>query len=82
MEGFVTSQFNFGSLAWMFCSRKSNEKINRIHERALRIAYNDYNTSFTDLLTKIGSDTKHISHVKKLAVEMFKVYKGYIGFLH
>ena len=31
----VKSQFNYCSLAWMFCSRTSNNMINRVHERAL-----------------------------------------------
>ena len=57
----------------MDCTRKSNNKINRVHERALRIAHNDYSTEFQELLKKVGSETKHIRNVKKVAVEMFKV---------
>ena len=39
---FVESQFNYCPLIWMFPSRTMNNKINRIHERALRTVYSDY----------------------------------------
>ena len=35
-----------------YCQRKSNNLINRIHERALRIAYNEYDSNFNQLLEK------------------------------
>ena len=56
---FVTSQFQYCPLVWMYHSRKMNNKINRLHERALRIAYKDYASSFVSLLEKDGSVTIH-----------------------
>ena len=41
MKAFILSQFNYCPLVWMFHSRESNNHINRIHERALRITYKD-----------------------------------------
>ena len=41
MKSFIESQFGYCPLIWMFHSRGLNNKINRIHERALRITYND-----------------------------------------
>ena len=43
----------------MFCSRSANNKINKLHERALRIVYDDYNSKFEELLIKDGSFTIH-----------------------
>ena len=37
MKSFIKSQFGYCPLIWMIDSRKLNNKINRIHERALRI---------------------------------------------
>ena len=51
MNSFVISQFNYCPVVWMFCQRQSNHMINRIHERTLRIAYNDYASSFDNLLS-------------------------------
>ena len=36
---FVESQFGYCPLVWMFHSRRLNLKINKLHERALRIVY-------------------------------------------
>ena len=72
MKAFIESQFSYCPLVWMFHSRKLNNIINRIHERALRIAYNDYNTSFEELLIKDNSFTIHERNLQRLAIEMYK----------
>ena len=41
MNAFFISQFSYCPLVWMFHSRTDNIKINRLHERCLRIVYND-----------------------------------------
>ena len=46
LKAFIESQFSHCPLVWMFCSRKMNSKINHIHERALRLVYDDYRSSF------------------------------------
>ena len=73
MKTFIESQFSYCPLVWMFCSRKMNNKINHIHERALRLIYQDYTTSFTDLLKKDNSLTFHHRNIHQVAIEMFKV---------
>ena len=57
MRSFIISQFNYCPLIWMIENRGLNDKINRIHERALRIVYDDYIFSFGDLLSKDKSVT-------------------------
>ena len=52
MKAFIESHFNYFLLIWMFHSRTLNNKINRLHERALRIVYSDYKSSFCELLEK------------------------------
>ena len=42
MKAFIESQFYYCPLIWMFHSRTMNNKINRLHEKALRIIYSDY----------------------------------------
>ena len=44
------SQLEFCPLSWMSCNRRANNKINKLHEGALRLAYNDYETLFSDLV--------------------------------
>ena len=73
LKTFIESQFSYCPLIWMFCSRQMNKRINHIHERALRIVYNDYTTSFDNLLKKDKSVTIHHRNIQYLAIEMFKV---------
>ena len=49
-KSMIKSQFNYCPLVWMFCSRQSNNLINKIHERSLRISYNDQKISYHYLL--------------------------------
>ena len=43
---FIESLFKYCPLAWMFQGRQINDKINKLHEKALRTVYNDTITSF------------------------------------
>ena len=52
MKKFIEPQFNCGPLIWMFHSRTMNNKINCIHERALRLVYSDHVSSFDELLKR------------------------------
>ena len=73
MNAFITSQFSYAPVVWMFHSRKQNHHINRIHERALRVAYKDYNSSIGELLEKDNSCKIHDRNIQKLVTEFFKV---------
>ena len=75
LKTFIESQFSYCPLIWMFCSRKLNKRIDHIHERALRLVYEDYKSSFEELLHKDKSVTIHHRNIKYLALEMFKVSK-------
>ena len=72
MKSFVISQFNYCPITWMYCQRESNNLINKIHERALRIAYDDYESTFDALLEKDGSVSIHQRNIQTLATEVFK----------
>ena len=73
---FFTSQFNYYPLTWMCHSRAINNKINRLHERCLRIVHSDKTSSFKQLLEKDGSVTIHTRNLQSLTTEIFKVYKN------
>ena len=60
----------------MFHSRKLNRRINKTHERALRIVYNDRQCTFEEVLERHNSFTIHERNLQKLAFEIFKVDNG------
>ena len=72
MKVFIKSQFNYCPLIWMFHSRTMNNKINRIHERAL--VYSDHVSSFDELLKKDRSFSIHRRNIQSLAIELYKFF--------
>ena len=50
MRAFEIFQFSYCPSKWMFHDRGVNSNINHIHERAVRIAYQDFTSSFAELL--------------------------------
>ena len=69
IKTFIESQFNYCPLVWMFHNRTINNKIYRLHERALRIVYKD---EPSDLLDKDGAVKIHDTNLQRHAVEMYK----------
>ena len=57
----------------MIHNRGLNNKINHIHERALRKVYDDCSSSFEDFLNKDKSVTIQQRNLQQLAIEIFKV---------
>ena len=73
MNAFFSSQFEYCPLVWMFHNRRHNNKLNRLHERMLRIVCKDYKSSLAKLLSEGKQFTVHHKNVQKLAIEMYKV---------
>ena len=76
MKAFIAFEFGYYSLVWMFHTRKLNIRVNKLHERALRIVYQDYASSFTELLERDNSTTIHNRNIQLLVTELFKVKNG------
>ena len=76
MKAFILSQFNYCPLIWMFCERRFNNKINHLHEMALRIAYKDDNSDFTTLLEKDNAVKIHTKNLQLLMTEIYKTHNS------
>ena len=72
-KAFIESQFGYCPLIWIFHSRTLNNKINKLHERSLRLAYSDPVSSFLELLDMDKSFTIHGRNLQSLAIEMYKI---------
>ena len=76
MKVFIAFEFGYCLLVWMFHCKKLNSRVNKLPERVLRIVYEDYTSSFTELLEKDNSTTLHNRNIQLLATELFKVNIG------
>ena len=73
-KAFVLSQFNYCPLIWMFCKKRHDNKINHLHEMALRIAYRHNNSAFTTRLEKDNAVTIHTKNLQLLNTEIYKTH--------
>ena len=76
IKSFIESQLGYCPLIRMLHSRGLNSKINRIHEKALRITYKDKSSSYSELLTKDRFVTIHHRNIGALATEIYKFIQG------
>ena len=72
LKSIVMSNFSYCPLIWMFCSKFANKEINRTNKRALRVSYEDYDSSFEQLIEKDGSITVHQKNLQILMTEIYK----------
>ena len=59
LNSIVKSQFSYCPLVWMFCSRTSNNMINKVYERALRVLLNDHESDSETLLQNNNDACNH-----------------------
>ena len=64
------------STVWMLHNHKPNIKINRLHERCLRVTYEDHKTSFEELWEIDNSVSVHFENLQCLAIELYDVLNG------
>ena len=69
---FMMSPFSYCPLVWMFHDRASNNKINKIHEIALRIIHKNSTSNFQELLNKRNSASVHQRNLQLLLTGIYK----------
>ena len=72
MTTFIMSHFSYYSPVWMFHDRASNNKINKVHERALRTIHKGSTSNFQELLNKSDSVSVHQINLQLLQTEIYK----------
>ena len=75
MNACFRSQVNYCTLIWMCYNRSLNRKMNRSHERCLRVIYSDKKSSFDDLLDKNESVSIHHPTFKNYVSKYSKFLK-------
>ena len=72
INNFVRSNFNYGCLIWHFSSKKSQNKIEKIHEMRLTFLSNDYLSTYAELFEKATSVSMETKRVCTMVYEIFK----------
>ena len=72
INSFILCHFNYCPLVWLVCSKDSQQKLEKLDKRALRLALSDYSSSYSELLQKTKFATVHIHSIRQLALEVFK----------
>jgi hypothetical protein len=67
------SNFNFCPLAWHFCNKSNTSKLEKIQERALRFIYEDYESTYDELLEKAKVPSLKVRRMRTMAIECFKI---------
>ena len=70
------SQNLFLTTAHWFCYRRIIHKINKIHERSLRLLLKNCNDDFQDLLRSPGDILIHQRCINSLLTEVYKYING------
>ena len=65
-KAFLISLFNYCPLVWMFHTKQLNNRINSLHEKALRVTYQDRNSSFNELLKLAKSVSIHYRNIMNI----------------
>ena len=60
----------------MFCYRRIMYKMNKIHERSLRLLLKNYKDDFQDLLRSSGDKSIHQGFMNSLLTEIYKYIHG------
>ena len=67
----IRSQFSYCPFAWMFWSRGSNSLVNSFHEKAVRIIYDNHNSSYSELLMTKNGRTIHQQNINVFMKEIW-----------
>ena len=75
----MESKFKGSPIVWMFHSRRTNNKINSIHERALSVVYDDNVSTFDQILAMDKSFCIHHQNIQRLLIEICKALDDISG---
>ena len=72
LQSFIRSNFTYCCHIWYFCSPTLREKVETIQYRGLQCVYNDYVSSYEELLDRSGVQSIDLFIQKTILVEIFK----------
>ena len=71
-RSFIFSNFNYCPAIWLMCSQANMKKLEKLNCRALRFVYDDYVSSYEELLLKNNHSSISVHYMHCLASEVYK----------
>ena len=71
-ESYIMSAFKCCPLIWMFCNKTSDNQINKIHKRTLRLVFEMEDANFEDVLLKDNPWDVHENNIHTLLIKIYK----------
>ena len=68
IESFIMSNFNYCPLVWMFCNANLKRKQENIQKRALNFLFDDYKSTYKQLLEKANKKTIEIRKLRMYCI--------------
>ena len=75
-KSFISPNFDYCPVTWMFCGRRNVIKLEKLQERALRFVFMDSDSFDTDLLKRGNFLSLSAYRIQNLAMEMSKCFHG------
>ena len=70
------SSFNYCPIVWHNGNVCNMKKVENLHKRALRIVYNDFSSSYKDLLIKSGRSMLYVNRQCLILEQVYKILHG------
>ena len=71
-KSFISSNFSYCLVSWMFCGKRNSGKLEKLQERGLCFIFSDYTRPYSDLLKHGSFLSLSALRIRYLAIEMFK----------
>jgi hypothetical protein len=75
-NAYILSTFNYCLLIWMNFVMPNNARITKVHCRALRVVFQNFDANISELPALENGVSLHISFIRKLLVKIFKSLHG------
>ncbi len=71
-RAFILSNFNYCPVVWKLCGQGNVKKMEHIQLKALRFVFDDFTSSYAELLKKSEQPSISIHLIRSLAIEVYK----------
>ena len=71
-KSFISANFNYCPIVWLFCGKTNLNKLEKLQERALATVFCDNSLTYEDMLEKSGQLRIRLNLIRLVAIDMFK----------